>query len=1009
MDDAPNLDPMAGVILSDRYRILRILGSGAMGQVYEAEQLGLGRSVAVKLMRSGFDDDGEVERFRTEALAASRINHPHAVAIFDFGLTETSMPFLVMERLRGRPLSAHIAEHRLSASRAVTIGAQILSAAAEAHSCGVVHRDLKSDNVVVDTMRDGSDFAKVLDFGLAQLVDVPTTEAGISGTPEYMAPEQIRGEHAAPSADLYAIGVILYEMLVGSTPFAGGSIQGVLARHLTEAPVAPHRRVPDCPPALSAMVMRALEKDPARRFADAQTMRDALRDALRDAPAVIEFDEPGAMAVGSQPALETEARDTLLRLGSGIAIQPTELSIRPRMVGRSSDAALVARFLRGDATASALAVVGPQGVGKTRLVLEVAAELEGEIALFVAAPDPSGLAQPWRPVLSMLEAVLGVTPDPTIDELTEAVTRCQLPERDVPGLAELFALPGPLAGLELAPRRREAQAAALRALSSVHLHRSRATLCFFDVDHYDAPSRALIATLAEAIDGSPVRLIVTCEDQELAPPAAAIHALEPLSPHDTFALAASLIGAASTSMPPITSLHQATGGLPTAIEHLAAWLRAGHDLASAPDRLVDLVAVRLGQLSVPERRTLQAIAAEGKIAARARVAAFIGAGELEPALRGLQAAGFVAATEHELTIPFELIADVALACTPADMRRELSRSLLASADRGTPPAVIGHHAERANDLSLAAEQYLLAGDDAVRRFDDPGAARWYLATMRVARRIASQGDDAGPVFITASLRLADVLRFTGELKLAAGCLDEAEFFAPDLPHQAGLARARGRIALAAGDGARARRHLGEAIGLAYRRGDREFLGETYLDLAAAICQAGELAAAITELTEAIDALTLGEGLAAASHPPRLWQVGLRLAELHLKADDRAAARAVARAGLAQAERVGSEIGQGRLHALLATIEAGAGDERTALRHRAHALEHLRRLGDRRSIAELLLLCATPGERVHKATGGQRGGDPGASIRALELAHDLAREVGWSDGMQAALRARDTLH
>ena len=211
---------LAGATLGGKYRLVSLLGSGGMGVVYRAEQLGLGgRSVAVKLLRRDLIAT-RFEWFRAEAMAASRINHPHAVAIYDFGVTPQDVPYLVMEHLRGNTLTSYIEQRVLTLGRIAAIGAQVLSALSEAHACGVVHCDLTADNVIVERLRDGDHFAKVIDFGLARLFDLKSRESHRIGTAEYMAPEQIRGDLIQPATDLYAVGVLLYEMMTGQTPFA---------------------------------------------------------------------------------------------------------------------------------------------------------------------------------------------------------------------------------------------------------------------------------------------------------------------------------------------------------------------------------------------------------------------------------------------------------------------------------------------------------------------------------------------------------------------------------------------------------------------------------------------------------------------------------------------------------------------------------------------------------------------------------------------------------------------
>lgn len=240
-----------------------------MGSVFKAEQVGLGRSVAVKLLKPE-NVATDLDLFRTEALAASRINHPHAIAIFDFGITQEGLPYLVMEHLRGPVLGDVIDERPLAVERVITIGAQVLSALAEAHACGVIHRDLKADNIILEPLRDGDDFAKLIDFGIARLAGGSDHIRGIAGTPAYMAPEQIRGEEATPATDLYAVGILLYEMIVGDTPFEGDYLAELLDAHLTDDPIPPIDRNPACPTALSALVLQALAKNPRLRPASAR-------------------------------------------------------------------------------------------------------------------------------------------------------------------------------------------------------------------------------------------------------------------------------------------------------------------------------------------------------------------------------------------------------------------------------------------------------------------------------------------------------------------------------------------------------------------------------------------------------------------------------------------------------------------------------------------------------------------------------------------------------------------
>jgi serine/threonine-protein kinase len=280
-DDIAAADALIGRVMAGKFCLRRCVGTGASGTVYQADQLALGRTVAIKILRPELSRDPRfVDRFHDEALAASRLNHPNTVSIIDYGQTEDGLLYLVMEFLRGPTLNQVLHTETLRPSRTADLVSQILAGLEEAHDAGVIHADLKADNIVVERRRGDWDLVKVVDFGIARLIgrETRSTERTICGTPEYMAPEVIQGDEPTFASDLYAVGVILYELLTGSTPFAGGSSMDVLRRHLTEAPIPPSLRRPDLviEPTLEECAMRALSKHPARRFASATEFRVAL-------------------------------------------------------------------------------------------------------------------------------------------------------------------------------------------------------------------------------------------------------------------------------------------------------------------------------------------------------------------------------------------------------------------------------------------------------------------------------------------------------------------------------------------------------------------------------------------------------------------------------------------------------------------------------------------------------------------------------------------------------------
>lgn len=267
---------LVGRVLDDKYRLRGCIGLGGSGAVYKADQIALGRTVAVKILNEDLSRDARlVKRFEDEALAASRLNHPNTVSIIDYGQSSDGLLYLVMEYLRGPTLTHLIAkEHPLPAARVLAIVDQILAGVEEAHLAGVIHADLKSDNIIVEQRRTGQDQVKVVDFGIARLVNAPREgeDRNICGTPEYMAPELIGGAPPSVATDLYAIGIVAYELLTGQTPFVGGSAIDILTRQLKQT-ARPPSEVVTVPPAIEQLVMTAISKRPGDRFADAPAMR----------------------------------------------------------------------------------------------------------------------------------------------------------------------------------------------------------------------------------------------------------------------------------------------------------------------------------------------------------------------------------------------------------------------------------------------------------------------------------------------------------------------------------------------------------------------------------------------------------------------------------------------------------------------------------------------------------------------------------------------------------------
>jgi serine/threonine-protein kinase len=275
-------DSTIGRMLAGRYRVIRRLGEGGMGSVYEAEHVQLGRRVAIKLLHEHHATSIDLRtRFEREARMLSQLRHPNVVTITDFGIDD-GKPFLVMDLLSGRDLASLIKDGRVAPERAIGIVRQILRGVAHAHARGLVHRDLKPHNVMVEVLEDGSDHVTVLDFGLARDTaggSGTLTRSGIVvGTPAYMAPEQAGGGSADARADVYALGNVLFELLAGRRPFPFSEAHELLRAHLLTPPPSLRETCHDLdvPPELDALVARALAKEARDRYPDAAAMLAAI-------------------------------------------------------------------------------------------------------------------------------------------------------------------------------------------------------------------------------------------------------------------------------------------------------------------------------------------------------------------------------------------------------------------------------------------------------------------------------------------------------------------------------------------------------------------------------------------------------------------------------------------------------------------------------------------------------------------------------------------------------------
>jgi serine/threonine-protein kinase len=395
---------LVGQVVLQRYRIEALIGEGGFGAVYRAVHTGTGDVVAVKVLRNDQQSSTEmVARFQQEAAVTARLKQPHTVRVFDFGQMESGDLFLAMEFLDGRTLTAALAGPAMTAQQVVRIASQVCKSLAEAHDSGLVHRDLKPDNIFLQRIHGEDEFVKVLDFGIAKSLvgasGAKTATGVIVGTPPYMSPEQARGTGVDVRTDIYALGCILYELLTGQVPFPGESALDTLIARITEPPPRAHDRLRiPAPPALCDVVLRAMATDPAHRFASVRELADALQQAVAapsvqmpvitaiPAPASASWDGPS----GAQPAVTSSA---------------TAVAPAPTTVARAASSSRLALPVRSSTTTTRvmqqkrppMAVVVGGGVAVVALASLTLLARPNAQPMAVTPPAAHGPAAPTQP------------------------------------------------------------------------------------------------------------------------------------------------------------------------------------------------------------------------------------------------------------------------------------------------------------------------------------------------------------------------------------------------------------------------------------------------------------------------------------------------------------------------------------------------------------------------------------------------------------------------------------
>lgn len=819
-------DKFVGKSLPGGYYILDLISVGGMGRVYRAEQAALGRTVAVKIIHPHLlSDENSALRFMTEARAASQLNHPNSIAVFDFGRTDDGQPYLVMEFLRGKDL-ARVAyeEGPLPFSRIVDVLRQALAALSEAHELGIVHRDLKPENIILEPLRRGGDFVKVVDFGLAKLradAQAPSvTSPGIvCGTPDYMAPEQGRGDAIDGRSDLYSMGVVLFQLLTGRLPFEADSPTQVVMMHLTipvpdPRQVAPERNIPE---PLVDVVLKALAKDAKKRYQDAAEFADALRMALIQAESVRPEQRtslPPASMLGTItcPAcqsvvpmakfcLECGAR---LPVRSGLPENPTMPALPLPLVAREEDLNwLEDRRQRVNGSVVGARLVGEQGAGKTRLVRELLgrSRAEGDLTV-LTGPDPFFAEVAYYALREAVRKLAQLGPDQIDDRRFDGAS----PEATA-GLDEIFSGAASRSDTRSPGERRHALAEALRwalLVAAKRAGKQRVILAIDDLYRVDGPSRNAFADIV----GEPPpcsALVIATHIPGFEAGWGAEAAARVLSGLPPPAVSRLLRPARNA---PRALNEDAKGVLPMYIEQVLRYSQDGG--SDPPNRLADLIALRVDTLEPNARRTLQALSVIGDEMKPDTVLELLPKTDnLEGMLNDLQRAGMVELEAGRASTSHPLLREIVLSGIPATARKDLHAKALRACERiSAPIEARAQHAYYAGDSFQALLLLEQVADRATARGD---AATEVLALRRgleIARQEISRGelDDPLRAVLIFGRKLGASLTRAGNFADAEGVLREAL----DVAGPSGTDRARVLSALA--HVAHGRHRSTEAIG-----------------------------------------------------------------------------------------------------------------------------------------------------------------------------------------------------
>lgn len=845
-----------GVVLPGGYEIAEHIRSGGMGAVFRAVKHDLERTVAVKVIhRDLLSDTTAVRRFIKEARMMSMLNHPNALSVVDYGNTREGVPYMITEFLRGQDLRTLFeSAGPMPFDRVAGVLLQVLDALAEAHRLGIVHRDVKPDNIVIDPLRSGTDFAKLIDFGIATLMSPqagfePVTALGtFVGTPEFLAPEQIRGEPIDGRVDVYGVGVTLFLLLSGQFPFSGKSNVAVLTKKLRDDPpdpreIAPERAIPN---SLATAAVRALQRDPDQRFPDARTFIAALREAQREARVSPQARRrPQSKVLWCRHCGEGNAADDRFCGACGTPLQtdaanfsrPTPATnLAPTRRGefyaqdgqttvpfldRSEDLKALTNVLLGRTDGlHALRLEGPVGVGKTALarVLSDLMKRRGHTTVWVE-PDP------WHAGVSLhgLRSALR--------QLTQLPLGEDADPRELPGVTReaVLGYPAIFRGSDDDPVSGDAWIRhgiellrwALRRAAS-HGNDQPALVVLDDFEAFDTASAEVFVRALAAIEDVPGWLVATQERRTEPdwPQEVPIHELGPLGSD----AAVTFVGGSVASR---WLAHSATDQRrPLHVEHLHRFVRECKD--DPPSLLSDLIAARFARLGSKTQRLLQALAVLGREAALAD-ATEISEISLDPEREAalLESGGWVWYDGLVCGFAHPIVREIVIDSIPAEASRKLHGfALTLFARRALPKEARAHYMSGAGHVFGALTLWDQIGSEALRRADPLAAMHAFHRALTIARGEEARGEMLDPAVAIAgfSRKLAVTLLDLGRPSEAYGLLMPCVSM-PDLTpaERSKLFHSASRAARARGLHDEADQWLDRAVSLAGNAKDPEWI------------------------------------------------------------------------------------------------------------------------------------------------------------------------------------------